>query len=57
MAKDLGLALDAIEATGTTAALGRHAEEIYRDFRDSGGAGLDFSAIIDRIREDTGSAS
>jgi 3-hydroxyisobutyrate dehydrogenase len=57
MAKDLGLALDAIEATGTQAALGRHAEEIYRDFRDSGGAGLDFSAIIDRIREATGSAS
>ncbi|MGO3152357.1 MAG: 3-hydroxyisobutyrate dehydrogenase [Galactobacter sp.] len=57
MAKDLGLALAAIEATGTSAALGRHTEEIYRDFRDTGGAGLDFSAIIDRIREATGSAS
>lgn len=54
MAKDLGLALDAIETTGTQAAMGRHAEEIYRDFRDTGGAGLDFSAIIERIREAPG---
>jgi 3-hydroxyisobutyrate dehydrogenase len=52
MAKDLGLAVDAIESTGTQAALGRHAEEIYRAFREAGGGGLDFSAIIETIRED-----
>ncbi|MGO1319437.1 MAG: 3-hydroxyisobutyrate dehydrogenase [Galactobacter sp.] len=55
MAKDLGLALSAIQTTGTQAALGAHAEAIYRGFRDSGGAGLDFSAIIDRVRESSGS--
>ncbi|RKW69919.1 3-hydroxyisobutyrate dehydrogenase [Galactobacter caseinivorans] len=52
MAKDLGLALAAIEQTGTQADLGRHAEEIYRRFRDEdGGAGTDFSGIINVIRE------
>ncbi|RII41273.1 3-hydroxyisobutyrate dehydrogenase [Galactobacter valiniphilus] len=55
MAKDLGLALAAIEATGTAAELGRHAEEIYRRFRDEdGGAGRDFSGVITTIRERSG---
>lgn len=52
MAKDLGLALAAIEETGTVAELGRHAEEIYRRFRDEdGGANRDFSGIITTIRD------
>lgn len=54
MAKDLGLALGALEATGTAAELGPLAASIYRKFADEGGAGLDFSAIINTIRENSG---
>ena len=50
MAKDLGLALHAIEDTGVDAALGRHAQEIYAAFADGPGAREDFSAIINTIR-------
>jgi 3-hydroxyisobutyrate dehydrogenase len=51
MAKDLGLALGAVQSTGTAARLGELAAKIYRDFANDGGAGLDFSAIINSIRE------
>ena len=50
MAKDLGLALNALESTGVAAELGPLAASIYRRFADEGGAGLDFSAIINTIR-------
>lgn len=50
MAKDLGLAVDALESTGVQAPLGSLAEEIYRRFADGPGAGQDFSAIINQIR-------
>jgi 3-hydroxyisobutyrate dehydrogenase len=50
MLKDLRLAVSAAAAAGTDAALGRHAEAIYADFA-SRGAGLDFSAVIQGIRE------
>jgi len=53
MAKDLGLALGALEATGTAAELGPVAASIYRRFADEGGAGLDFSAIINTIRDNS----
>jgi len=53
MAKDLGLALGALEATGTAAELGPLAASIYRRFADEGGAGLDFSAIINTIRDNS----
>jgi 3-hydroxyisobutyrate dehydrogenase len=53
MAKDLGLALGALEATGTAAVLGPLAASIYRRFADEGGAGLDFSAIINTIRDNS----
>ncbi|TFD81962.1 3-hydroxyisobutyrate dehydrogenase [Cryobacterium sp. Sr8] len=53
MAKDLGLALNALEATGTAAQLGPLAASIYRRFADEGGAGLDFSAIINTIRHNS----
>ena len=53
MAKDLGLALGALEATGTAAELGPLAASIYRRFADEGGAGLDFSAIINTIRNNS----
>lgn len=53
MAKDLGLALNALEATGTAAQLGPLAASIYRRFADEDGAGLDFSAIINTIRHNS----
>jgi 3-hydroxyisobutyrate dehydrogenase len=57
MAKDLGLALAAVEATGVAAELGRLAASIYRRFADEGGAGKDFSAIINTIRENSEQAA
>ncbi|MBC7441078.1 MAG: 3-hydroxyisobutyrate dehydrogenase [Ramlibacter sp.] len=50
MAKDLGLALNALDSTGVAAELGPVAAGVYRRFADEGGAGLDFSAIINDIR-------
>ena len=57
MAKDLGLALGALEASGTAAELGPLAASIYRRFADEGGDGLDFSAIINTIRNNSGGAA
>lgn len=51
MAKDLGLAAQALESTGVHAEAGLLAASIYRRFADGGGASLDFSAIIDDIRD------
>ncbi len=51
MAKDLGLALQAIEGTGTDARMGRLAQEIYAAFAAGEGAGRDFSGIITDIRD------
>ena len=53
MAKDLGLAASAVQATDTDAKLGSLAEQLYRKFRDEGNAGLDFSAIIQAVRNGT----
>ncbi|HEY8914657.1 3-hydroxyisobutyrate dehydrogenase [Lacisediminihabitans sp.] len=50
MAKDLGLAVEALHSTGVDAEVGSLAAGIYRKFADEGGAGLDFSAIITVIR-------
>ena len=50
MAKDLGLAAEAISATGVAAEFGAAAEEVYRRFAAGEGAHLDFSAIIGDIR-------
>lgn len=52
MAKDLGLALQAIEQTQTDAQLGRLAQQIYAAFAAGDGAGRDFSGIITDIRDD-----
>ena len=52
MAKDLGLALQAIEQTSTDARMGRLAQEIYAAFAAGDGAGRDFSGIITDIRDD-----
>ena len=52
MAKDLGLALQAIEQTSTDAQMGRLAQQIYAAFAAGEGAGRDFSGIITDIRDD-----
>lgn len=57
MAKDLGLALAALESTGTDARMGTLAADLYTHFADEGGAGLDFSAIINTIRERSGAST
>ncbi|KAD4060565.1 3-hydroxyisobutyrate dehydrogenase [Arthrobacter yangruifuii] len=51
MAKDLKLALNALESTGVAAQLGPLASAIYDDFAADGGAGRDFSGIITDIRD------
>ncbi|UWX96259.1 3-hydroxyisobutyrate dehydrogenase [Arthrobacter zhaoxinii] len=51
MAKDLKLALNALESTGVAAQLGPLASAIYDDFAAEGGAGRDFSGIITDIRD------
>ena len=53
MAKDLGLALDALDSTGVSAELGPLAATIYRRFADENGAGMDFSGIINTIRDNS----
>ena len=51
MAKDLKLAVNALQGTGVAARLGPLASEIYDTFAAEGGAGRDFSGIITDIRE------
>ena len=55
MAKDLKLALNALEGTGVAARVGPLAAEIYEAFAAEGGANRDFSGIITDIREKSGS--
>jgi 3-hydroxyisobutyrate dehydrogenase len=49
MNKDLGLAMDAVAATGSSAPLGSHAAEIYAKFA-ADHADKDFSAVIETLR-------
>ena len=51
MVKDLTLAQDAAKATGAATPLGKHAQEIYKAFDASGNGGVDFSGVIQHIRE------
>jgi 3-hydroxyisobutyrate dehydrogenase len=51
MAKDLGLALQAIEQTSTDARMGRLAQELYAGFAAGDGATRDFSGIITDTRD------
>jgi 3-hydroxyisobutyrate dehydrogenase len=51
MAKDLKLALNALQSTGVAARMGPLASEIYDTFAAEGGAGRDFSGIITDIRD------
>ena len=50
MDKELGLAEQAIGATGVEARMGLLAREVYAAFAAGEGAGQDFSAIITTIR-------
>jgi 3-hydroxyisobutyrate dehydrogenase len=50
MLKDLTLSQQAAEASGVQTALGEHARALYQAFSEEGGAGRDFSAILDRIK-------
>ena len=52
MNKDLGLAMDAVAASGASAPLGSHAAQIYASFAEQH-ADLDFSAVIETLREQT----
>ncbi|WP_395401258.1 3-hydroxyisobutyrate dehydrogenase [Arthrobacter sp. UC242_113] len=54
MAKDLRLALNALQSTGVAARMGPLASEIYDAFAAEGGAGRDFSGIITDIRDKSG---
>ncbi|MDQ1595432.1 MAG: 3-hydroxyisobutyrate dehydrogenase [Arthrobacter pascens] len=54
MAKDLKLALNAVQSTGVAARMGPLASEIYDAFAAEGGAGRDFSGIITDIRDKSG---
>ncbi|OBB36016.1 3-hydroxyisobutyrate dehydrogenase [Mycobacterium sp. 852002-51961_SCH5331710] len=49
MNKDLGLAMAAVESTGSNAPLGSHAAEIYKKFA-ADHADKDFSAVIELLR-------
>lgn len=51
MDKDLGLAEQALELAGVDAKMGMLARQMYADFVAGGGAGTDFSGIINTIRE------
>ena len=51
MLKDLGLAQEAAEMTGTFTPLGAHARDLYAAFCEAGHEGLDFSGIIKMIAE------
>jgi 3-hydroxyisobutyrate dehydrogenase len=54
MLKDMRLATAAAEATGTQTALGKLATELFAQYAEAGGAGTDFSGIINDIRARSG---
>jgi 3-hydroxyisobutyrate dehydrogenase len=51
MLKDLLLSQEAAASAGADTALGKHATEIYKSFVEAGQGGVDFSGIIQAIRE------
>lgn len=51
MAKDLGLAMKAAQDSGTETQVGALAASVFRAFADGEGGGLDFSSIINSIRD------
>ncbi len=57
MVKDLTLAQDAAKAAGAATPLGKHAQEIYKEFDAAGHGGVDFSGIIRHVRNLAGKSS
>jgi 3-hydroxyisobutyrate dehydrogenase len=51
MLKDLRLSQEAAKAAGASTPLGAHAESIYESFDKAGHGGVDFSGIIQQLRE------
>jgi 3-hydroxyisobutyrate dehydrogenase len=51
MLKDLTLSQDAAKAAGAATPLGQHAQEIYQAFDSAGNSGVDFSGIIQHVRD------
>ena len=54
MVKDLTLAQDAAKAAGAATPLGKQAQEIYQAFDAAGHGGVDFSGIIQHVRDRAG---
>ncbi|MFH0411317.1 3-hydroxyisobutyrate dehydrogenase [Corynebacterium sp. L4756] len=50
MLKDLRLAMESAEATGTDTVLGKIAAQTYEEFVAAGNGALDFSAVINEVR-------
>jgi len=50
MVKDLTLAQDAAKAAGAATPLGKHAQQLYKEFDAAGNGGVDFSGIIQHVR-------
>jgi 3-hydroxyisobutyrate dehydrogenase len=57
MVKDLTLAQDAAKSVGAATPLGKQAQEIYKTFDAAGHGGVDFSGIIQHVREIAGKSS
>ncbi|MFD8981065.1 3-hydroxyisobutyrate dehydrogenase [Streptomyces sp. NPDC059564] len=57
MAKDLGLAANALRAGGVDAPLGLKAAEMYAAFAEGEGSALDFSAIVRTLRPRNGTTA
>ena len=57
MAKDLGLALSALDRENVDAVLGRTSQRLYQAYAAGDGARKDFSGIIETVRADQASAS
>lgn len=51
MLKDLRLSQEAAKAAGASTPLGAHAESIYENFDKAGHGGVDFSGIIQQLRQ------
>jgi 3-hydroxyisobutyrate dehydrogenase len=51
MLKDLTLSQDAAKAAGAATPLGQRAQEIYKAFEAAGNSGVDFSGVIQHVRD------
>ena len=51
MLKDLTLSQDAAKAAGAATPLGQHAQEIYQAFDAAGNSAVDFSGVIQHVRD------